>query len=1419
MLAGTVGSAAAQAGSSARPAGSPEAFVHESWTVADGLPVNSINALLQGRDGYLWIATFDGLVRFDGVRFAVFNSSDSPGLTSNRITELHEGRDGTLWLRTEQMQLVRFRDGAFAHFGPERGLRGRVLAVSEDSAGTLWIGTSHGLGRIEGERFLPVAGATLQEPVSAVLRRADGTTWAGLQAGGLVRIEGEKATRVVPGGRFASREVTTLYEERDGTLWIGTAEGAWRYGHALERVLRAGMVVSFRPSPRTGELWILTTRHVYRVLGGNPIAVRERPDHLRQNDVLLADETGRMLYSSGPELEREGSRLYSLRTDAVAADTDPGAITALTFDHEGSLWLGTLAAGLHRLKPAPFTGYSEAEGLSNRNAYTVYEDRSGAIWVGTLAGGVNRIAGGRVTRFTQAHGYPLTPRSILQDRAGRFWLGDRGSAGLCVAQRPGAPCAPLADTPEFDGPILALHEDVRGALWVGADVLLRRDGAEWHRFSAAEGAPSFPVRAFQETTDGALWMGTNGGGLARYHEGRFRQVSVADGLPLDLVRSLYQDADGWLWVRTEGRGLARLDPREWQEGRRGGRIVSYGRAGGLFDEVIHQILEDDSGRLWMSSNRGIFWVQRQELLAFAEGSISRINSTGYTERDGLRNREANGGSQPAGVKSRDGRLWFPTQDGVAVVEPARIQRNPAPPNVVIERVMVMGTVLPVRPGAALALGVDQRNLEIEYTALSFLAPANVRFRYRLEGYDRAWVDAGNRRTAFYTHVPPGRYTFRVIASNNDGVWNEQGAALELRLAPHFHETHAFRLLVLLLLGLAVAGGFGWRVRNLRARTRELARVVEERTAQLRERERQLEAQNHQLVAQNVQLETQAGQLQALDRAKSHFFANVSHEFRTPLTLILGPLREITDGRRGRLPAWLQEQHEMMARSAQRLLRLVNQVLDLARLESHSLTLDIEPHDLTELARTVSHTFTPLAERRGVALRFNPPEEPLPVLVDAEQVEKVLFNLLSNAFKFTDGGGAVTVTLRAEEGQAVVAVMDTGIGILPEQLPHVFERFYQADSGVMRRYEGTGIGLSLVKELVELHGGTVRAESTPGVGSTFVVRLPMDVQRRGQRDERSAERRERAAGSEARGRGRGQAAGDAFPPHPEAGKPQSEVGSGDGELDRTTVLVVDDNADVRAYVRTVLESNFQVLEAVDGQEGLERAREVLPDLVISDVMMPRLDGFGLARALREEPATDCIPVILLTARAGDQTEIEGLAMGADDYLQKPFHAGVLLARVGGLIASRRRLRERLRQEGLPVVAAAPAPVPVRSALEERLRGIIEQNLTDPDFNPEALAAAAGMSYQQLYRQLAAELGAAPSHFLRTVRVEHAARLLREGAGSVTEVAYSVGFNSLSYFHRCFRERFGSTPMAFIALPAGPLSRPPNHHPRTTSDQNS
>jgi CheY-like chemotaxis protein len=501
----------------------------------------------------------------------------------------------------------------------------------------------------------------------------------------------------------------------------------------------------------------------------------------------------------------------------------------------------------------------------------------------------------------------------------------------------------------------------------------------------------------------------------------------------------------------------------------------------------------------------------------------------------------------------------------------------------------------------------------------------------------------------------------------------------------------------------------------------------------------------------------------------------------------------------------------MLRNSRRLLRLINQILDLSKLEHGSLVLDLRTRDLGAFVGDVVGGFAPLAARRGVALTVVAGDAPCPAAFDAAHLEQVVLNLVANALKFTEPGDQVTVTVAPDEGRPSFTVRDTGAGIAPDQLPHVFDRFYQADraqadGSLTPARGGTGVGLALAREVVERHGGTITAESVPGCGSTFTVVLPVPA----------APDVPGAAGDDGDGELDGAWRTSAEAARDAAAAATDERGTAPDDLtgastfrDRTTVLVVDDNADVRAYVRSVLEPAYRVLEAEDGAAGLERARTTLPDLIVADVMMPRLDGLALGRALKGDPMTDCIPVVLLTARADPADAVAGLRTGADDYVTKPFSAAVLRARVDNLIAGRRHLRDRFRTDPPSALAAAlavaadplggapraPADAP-GAAVEQRLRAVVAAHLADGAFNPEALAREAGLSYKQLYRALHDALETTPSRFIRTVRVEHAARLLGAGAGSVTEVAYAVGFNSLSYFNRAFRERYGAAPSAYL-----------------------
>ena len=1401
MLALTPPNALAQRASAtlAESDGRDRSWVHESWTAKDGLPVNSINALLQDRTGYIWAATWDGLVRFDGVRFTVFNSSKSEELPSNRIVRLKEGRDGSLWLVTEQGHVVRFRDGTFTNYPFENAQSAEGdVQLFVDSAGNVWVGAKRGLWSLRGDRLVQVGRGTLDATVASIVERRDGSLWVGTWDAGLFRVSSDgRVTRPIADPALDADIILGLYEDAAGALWIAGVRALWSWRDRLVSVAMPNVqlvqttlgITTLAQVPATGALFAQVASRVYHIDAGTPVLVRR--DTANLGGLRLWADSQAVWTVVGQGVLRDGRLVFTLPERRM--------VSAALFDREGSLWLGTDAGGLHRLKRALFTTYSVTEGLANPNIYATYVDRSGAVWLGNWGKvGADRLdpVTGRVD--TIGTDLPSVSNSFYEDAAGTLWIGAGGASGGVYA------CTPSTMTCRVEGSsdlrsrqVYALYGDRDGRLWAGGvGGLFRYDGRSWTHLLPSSGAPNATVRAFATTRDGALWMGTNGGGLSRYREGTFTSVTRADGLPSDLIRSLYVDADGWLWVGTEGRGLARLDPRAWGEGRaatKGAppRIVRIATTDGLFDEVIHQILEDQFGRLWMNTNRGIFWVARSELNAFADGRISTIHSTAYSERDGMRNREGNGGVQPAGAKGLDGRLWFPTQDGVVVVDPAKVSGDRVAPPLVVEQVVAGGSAL--RPDRdSIALGAAQRDVQIEYTALTFLEPANVRFRYRLDRYDAGWVDAGSRRTAFYTKLPPGRYTFRVEASDAAGGWHEPGTVLALRVLPRFWETAVFRWSTVVALGILVLAAFRFREARLRAHALELEDVVHERTAALRERE-------HELAERNAQL-------QSLDHAKTRFFANVSHEFRTPLTLTIGPLEDLRADAAGNPRA--ERRLDIALRNARRLLRLVNQILDVAKLEAGAMRLTPRPLDLTPFTRGVVAAFAPVAERKGIRLTTHTPDS-LDGAFDADAVEKILTNLVSNAIKFTPAGGSVDVVLSRDGDSARLLVKDSGPGIPTDQLPHVFERFYQVDESTTRAHLGTGIGLSLVKELVELHGGTITVESG-SAGTTFTATIPSHDLAETKTIPEDADVPNAASLATA-------------VTAEQSGSSAESSARDDGRAeDVPTLLVVDDSADLRDYIRDHFTAHFRVLEAEDGAEGIALARRYLPDVVISDVMMPGTDGHELVRVLRESAETDFLSIILLTARAEDEQRIEGLERGADEYMVKPFEMRELDVRVRNLIASRRRLRERF---GAPPSSALPSTAfpstvlpstslgaggagappelhpasaglpPADQDYVARVRGAIQRGLADPDFGVGELADAVAQDRSHLFRRVRQVFGESPSDLIRRMRLEEGARLLTEDSGTVTDVAYAVGFNSLSYFCRCFQEVYGVTPATY------------------------
>lgn len=703
------------------------------------------------------------------------------------------------------------------------------------------------------------------------------------------------------------------------------------------------------------------------------------------------------------------------------------AVTTIYEDAESNLWVGT-DVGLLRITRRKFDIYTEHEGLTEDFIFPIHGDQRGGVWLGTWGGGVHRIQNGHLTTYTTEDGLRSNYiRTLHLDRDGHMWVGTtegvtrlpEGEAYAC---------------PEGERWVRAILEDRAGTLWVGGnDFLARMTDRGLVRSEPEEFGRTTTVWALHEDRQGRLWVATRDG-LFQKNGDRWIKYTTEDGLSSDFVVSIYEEKEGTLWFGTQGSGLNRFE---------NGHFVPYTLQDGLHSAGVWGILEDDRGNFWMSSNSGIFRVSERELDAFAEGETDHITPVVYTEADGMPSAECNRG-QPAAWKDQRGRLWFPTIKGAVIVDPDNVPRNDRPPPVHIERVFVNGRPIPQQ--GKNTFQPESENLKVHYTALSLTAPEENRFQYKLEGYDKRWTDAGTRRTAFYTNLPPGTYTFRVRAANNDGVWNEEGASFSFQLRPFFYETTWFYLLCMALLGIAGGGAYHYRIKHLREK--ELEKQVAERTRRLQEEKQKTEAQA-------VQLKKQAKRLKELDRMKSRFFANISHEFRTPLSMILGPVQDLLTGEDEAIEDEKHQQLEMVRCSAYRMERLIDQLLDLAELEAGQEELQLNRIDLIDFLREIVRSFAPMAERSRIRLDFRPEPDHLEWAFDAEKLSTVMSNLLSNALKFTAEEGIVRVTVAENAQRAVIRVRDTGPGIPEEEQSRIFDRFYQVDDSTTRAHKGTG----------------------------------------------------------------------------------------------------------------------------------------------------------------------------------------------------------------------------------------------------------------------------------------------------------------------------------------------------------------------------
>ena len=1354
------------------------ALTTKGWqelTIADGLSQGMIFDLKQDPKGFIWVATKDGLNRYDGHNFTTFTHDpfNTFSISDNVCSSLLIDRRGRLWVGTLNQGLNLFDEQSqrFYHITiDEPGRTGtgnyEVWALAEDPQGNIWVSTNQNkLIKITLPDNLKTGFPTRDDFTRQTrLSRLD---LPGLKANGA----GARFRFNTNGNALlqtAFGQFTFNWQRTTGSRAAGSAETGWTNAVLTSRKTSSGYWFSVLNNTIQG--W---QRGVYKVI--------DLPKQAKTNVILevvdsslVAVATTNYLWLMSPA-ELMAQESLTVRNAVAILPANASSVRNLMLDRTGNIWMGTGGYGLRVFNPKirQFKGYLPDHSLSY-----LYQDRQGRYY-GNYEQQYWRLDKPTNQLKPLLNGQPGRQHwFLMQDRQDNFWVASSNRLNEYVLLKFSVDWELLREYPLPANTTLGLfgnqiREDKAGQLWIGATngQLLRfdpvaqtfRQYAYQHLLPRSQAA----IETYALYFDGAgtLWIGTQNGLIRAgnpltaptftvYKTDRTNRQSLSANFVSCILDDPTQPGR-YLWVSTKGGGLERLDKQT-------GQFRHVTEAQGLPNKVVYGILTDELSNLWLSTNRGLACF---DPISFTFRS--------YTKADGLQDNEFNTGSF---FKTPSGELLFGGVNGLTAFRPAEVLGSARilPPAHIIglkvnnEPVAVGGAdgmlTRSIENTNRLELGYTQNSLTLEFGVMDFTNPDQNRYRYRLAGIDEQWVEAGTNRFANYAQLPDGSYTFQMEGSADGEIWSKP-VELAIRVLPPLYRTWWAYLLYALALGVAV-----WQV--YRFQTQRL------------------------LLEQQLRFEHQeAIRLAELDALKTRFFANISHEFRTPLTLILGPVEQAVAEKNS------DTRFPLIQRHAQRLLGLINQLLDLSKLEAGQVKPEPKPGDLAAFLRVLTSSFTSLAESRGIGFRVSQNESIYPARFDADKVEKIVSNLLANAFKFTPPGREVSVRVQypavALAGPLQLTVADTGIGIATEKLPHIFERFYQGDthdpdSARYGAYEGTGIGLSLVQELVQVLEGTISVVSTEGVGTTFTVTLPVV----------GLEPSALAAGEDNAGR---TAAERVQCPDPltVAGLVGGPTGLPDAE--RAVLLVVDDNADIRQYVRSVFEPDYHVLEARDGQEGLEKALETIPDIVICDLMMPRLDGFGFCRALKTSEAASHVPVVMLTARATMEDRIEGFGLGADEYLTKPFNQAEIRARVRNLIAQRQRLRQYFASSAVSGSLLTPAPVAdepllVREdAFLQKVRAVVNEHLGDSGFGVEELGQVLNLSPRQLVRKLKALTSQTAVEFIRGLRLARAAQRLEQREGSVSEVAYAVGFESLPYFTRVFQEQYGVLPSAYGQSP--------------------
>ncbi|MEO1022967.1 MAG: ATP-binding protein [Bacteroidota bacterium] len=1320
-----------------------------NFTVEDGLPLNSINHIVHHSDGYIYIASNDGLVRFDGDRFVVFNTSNSPNMQSNRILWMSEFND-QLWFSDTGKNLYVLEHGAVQWFQQKEDYR--HLHVNKLSAlpdGRALITTNQGL-------FAQTDSLLVFEPYGDERSR----------------------TGLLNSFNIGKETIHLFLEDGYYTLKNGITTPLVNAEAPLMPVKDAFNAVLTRDN----TLWILgnnsqlleitqgteQTLHTYR---GSPGVSFWDVKELSKDELLLSTSIGYLSFNrlngtfrltqqtaEGEDYFEDNTwihikdRVVTMFQNAVSINGKKvleidSSIPFLTGDKEGSVWVATNGDGMYQITPKKMAtiGNNLFPGL--KNVYGVTEDALGTIWATSFEQQIFRLNDTGITNWTPANSTLSGNyfRPIYASEQGAIYTGNNE-----LWKYEEDTWERVHRTPS-SGRIHAIHEDNRGRFWVGKDeglFLLEQD-----RLSGVEGKGISNVIGIKDVGNtGDLAIYTLGRGIVLLLDsGEVHTITVDDGLTSNRVRDVHVASAETLWVATEDKGLNRV---RLDENYRVLEIKTVNASDGLIDNSLHRIIDDGLGYFWINSNKGIMRLPKAALHAYMDGTASELPIQSFGEDDGLENAEGNGGVQHAGVLTSDGKLLFPNQAGMVYTRPEwhinSDQTSLISP--VLETVSYSDTSFSVSENDRIVLPKHAADIQFKITLPTFVAPRKLVLEYKMEGVNQDWQKAGTDRTAIFTKLPAGDHTL-LLRGKSAGDQSYAETRLIINKRPLFIETIWFWLLItisvigLFMLGLNIA-----LVRSSR-REMHLNRVVQERTQELQqEKEKTEEALEH---------------IKELDEFKSKFFTNFTHELRTPLSLILNPLEDMLENSPVEVNG-NKDSLALMARNAHRLKSLVNQLLDVSKLSSGELTLSFEPTNIQQFTAQIAAQFEHAFSKKEIRFEISPHNRLSAVCVDRGAWNHICSNLLSNALKFTSNQGTITVLFEEQEHEVMVHFTDTGTGIPHHELPRIFDSYYQGSSSISVS-EGTGIGLALVKGLTERMGGSISVTSTEGEGSTFSVVLKkgtahisssdiinhtlLEVPDAKARVEQVAHVPEPVSGLHAKSRS------------------------------QKKVLLVEDNEDFRIYLRSVIASEYDIMVATNGKEGLDALDTFKPDIIVSDIMMPEMNGYDMMRAIRNLETYKNIPFIFLSAKDSAADIETGLNLGADIYLSKPVRNNILLTQIKVLLRREHALGQGVKEE--------------LSGLKKEVYEIIQRHLGNPDLNVELIANALSMSPTSLYRNWKKESTTTINQTITSLRLEEAIKLVQEEGLNISEVALAVGYKHLPYFSKAFKRVYGKSPSEYFS----------------------